>query len=271
MKIKFTKYQGTGNDFILIDDRNKVLKSVNAAQIKGLCDRRFGIGADGLILLQDHDQGDFYMKYFNSDGMESSMCGNGGRCISQFAFDLGLENDLITFFAIDGKHQSKFLKDENGLKIISLQMIPVNRVETKNKDSFVIDTGSPHYVHFMADPIEGIDLNKEARNIRYSNEYKDNGINVNFVNVLSLKEIKIRTYERGVEDETLSCGTGATASALSTAIFNNFPDGVHQVGVHVNGGNLKVKFNYHKNLIQFSDIWLEGPVHKVFDGNIEIG
>ncbi len=270
MNIAFKKYQGTGNDFILIDDRLKTFPASAVKLIERLCDRRFGIGADGLILLQNHPDGDFYMQYYNNDGRQSSMCGNGGRCIAQFAFDLGLVNGSANFYAIDGAHKAESTKAKNGDKLVNLQMIDVGYVEKLKEDVFVLNTGSPHYVHFLANPIDELDLVADARKIRYSEPYKDAGINVNYVNLLNLREIKIRTYERGVEDETYSCGTGATASALAVAVFNNLPGGRHQVQVHVKGGELLVQFNFDKKGDTFSDIWLCGPAKMVFEGNVDI-
>ena len=268
MKIKFAKYQGTGNDFILVDDREKTFPADQVKLIESLCDRRFGVGADGLILLQNHANGDFYMQYFNSDGKESSMCGNGGRCITQFAFDLGLVKEVTTFYAIDGIHQAKSIQDSNANLLVSLQMMNVPKIEQRDGKVFVLNTGSPHFVKFVSEPVSELNLLEEARLIRYNPEFSNSGINVNFVNLVSLKEITIRTYERGVEDETFSCGTGATASALSTAVFNNLHSGVHQVKVKVNGGDLVVRFTFQKDNCSFSDIWLEGPARMVYEGAI---
>ncbi|MDP1725720.1 MAG: diaminopimelate epimerase [Bacteroidota bacterium] len=270
MNITFRKYQGTGNDFIIIDDRNNNFPQENRSLIETLCNRRFGIGADGLILLQNHADGDFYMQYFNSDGNESSMCGNGGRCIAQFAFDQGIAKNTTTFYAVDGIHTAKSTNGTNNEKIINLQMCDVGDIEIAEESICILNTGSPHYVSFKTEPVDTIDLVNQARLIRYNDEYKEKGINVNFVNLKGLKSIAVRTYERGVEDETFSCGTGATASALATAIFNNLPGGMHQINVNVKGGDLKVQFNFEKNPARFTNVWLQGPAVLVFQGSLNI-
>lgn len=270
MNIIFHKYQGTGNDFIIIDDRKRLFPQENKSLIEKLCNRRFGIGADGLILLQNHPEADFYMQYFNSDGNESSMCGNGGRCITQFAFDLGLVKNSAKFYAVDGIHIAENVRVANNANHVNLQMIDVSNVVSIDESSFTLNTGSPHFVSFSDEPVDTIDLLREARLIRYNDEFKKEGINVNFVNPAGLKSISVRTYERGVEDETFSCGTGATASALVTAIFNNLPGGTHQIDVKVKGGELRVMFHFDKNPARFSNVWLQGPAEKVFEGSLKI-
>lgn len=266
--MEFYKYQGTGNDFIMVDDRNKTFNTANKAHIAALCDRRFGIGADGFILLQQLPDQTFYMQYFNSDGGESSMCGNGGRCFAQFIFDLGLATDEVRFLAIDGWHSANKMKRENEEDWIALQMISVQTVKKINEQTFELNTGSPHYVSFLAEPIADIPLNDWAKNIRYFPPYQEEGINVNYVNMLGLKDLCMRTYERGVEDETYSCGTGATAAALSAAVFAQLPAGKHITKVAVSGGNLAIQFFMLPNNQGFSDIWLMGPAKQVFKGII---
>jgi diaminopimelate epimerase len=254
----FNKYQGTGNDFIIIDNRKDVIDPENSGLINKLCDRRFGIGADGLILISDNENYDFEMKYFNSDGFESTMCGNGGRCSSDFAIKHGIAGNTLTFRAIDGKHKAL---SENG--IIRLQMNDI-KDPVKIKENYFINTGSPHYIVFQKD-IDKIDVNSEGKNIRWSDEFAPEGTNVNFVEV-SDKGIYVRTFERGVEEETLSCGTGVTASAIASVLSGqivNVP-----VRVRTRGGNLEVSFNYGGGNI--SDIWLSGPATFVFEGNIDI-
>ena len=266
--IKFYKYQGTGNDFVMIDDRNRSFPANDVAFINHLCDRKFGIGADGLILLQLTEAGDFYMQYFNSDGNESSMCGNGGRCFAQFIYDLGLVQTEIKFLAIDGWHIATKKTIENHKEVIALKMMDVPRIKQLGETIFELNTGSPHYVSFRSEPIREMNLVEEAEAIRYNDTYKEKGINVNYLQMLGLKDLLLRTYERGVEDETLSCGTGATAAALSSAVLNELPAGRHQVKVEVMGGNLEVSFFYVANENRFDDIWLIGPAKQVFHGEV---
>ncbi len=266
--MKFYKYQGTGNDFVMVDDRLGIFPKTDIAQIAFLCDRRFGIGADGLILLQTHSSGHFYMQYFNSDGRESSMCGNGGRCFAKFIFDLGLARTEILFEAIDGWHQAKYSDAEDLGSDIALQMIPVHTVKQIEQNCFELNTGSPHYVCMEEKPIHDLAITDAAHAIRYNATYKTEGINVNFLNLLGLKSLDIRTYERGVEDETLSCGTGATASAMALAIYNGLPAGKHLIQVKVKGGDLKVQFHFTPQVPSFEDVWLIGPAKQVFAGEI---
>lgn len=262
--VKFYKYQGTGNDFIMADDRLGDFPFKTVEQIAFLCHRRFGIGADGLILLQEND-GLPYMQYFNSDGRESSMCGNGGRCFAKFMYNLGLVDEELVFNAIDGKHLAEIEKVKN---TVALKMIDVPKLDELGKGVFELNTGSPHYVKFQDKLLSETDLITEAKAIRYNKTYASKGINVNFVNILGLKELEIRTYERGVEDETLSCGTGATAVALAAAKFIGLPEGLNHLKVKVAGGNLELKFHYHARTQSFSNIWLIGPAQKVFEGQI---
>ncbi|MDZ4666565.1 MAG: diaminopimelate epimerase [bacterium] len=270
--ISFYKYQGTGNDFVMVDNRQGLFPCNDIALINSLCDRRFGIGADGLILLQLTEKGGFYMKYFNSDGRESSMCGNGGRCFARFIFDLNLAKEKVEFSAIDGLHQAEISMNLEGTASdwISLQMISVVGYKQLNDYAFEVNTGSPHFVQFRSEPIAEMDLVQTAKTVRYSPEYEKQGINVNYVNLKALKVIDMRTYERGVEDETLSCGTGATAAAISTALFNGLPAGSHQVKVAVKGGELAVKFFYNQAESAFEQVWLMGPAKRVFMGEISL-
>ncbi len=268
--ITFYKYQGTGNDFVMIDDRERLFPANDVALVERLCDRRFGIGADGLILLQKNKDGTFYMQYFNSDGKESSMCGNGGRCFARFIFDLKLAENKVGFFAIDGWHEAEISEAGINSNWISLQMINVVNYKQLQEHVFELNTGSPHYVQFRSEPIYDMDLVNEAKQIRYNEVYQAQGINVNYVNLKALKVIDMRTYERGVEDETLSCGTGATAAAISTALLNNLPAGTHQVKVSVKGGELAVQFFYKPSQEAFEDVWLMGPAEYVFTGEISV-
>ncbi len=258
--ITFYKYQGTGNDFIMIDNRDKKF-SPDFRTIKKLCDRRFGIGADGLILLENVKGYDFSMVYFNSDGNESTMCGNGGRCIVAFASFLGVIRNSTKFIAIDGEHQASIF--ENG--IVSLKMKDVSEIE-KSANDFILDTGSPHFIRFV-DNVSDVDIFTEGRKIRRSERFAANGINVNFVELRN-GILNVRTYERGVEDETLSCGTGVTASALAVASAG-LVNGKEECSITVPGGSLKVKYKLHKEN-SYTDVWLEGPAQFVFNGEIEI-
>lgn len=259
MKIHFSKYQGTGNDFVLIDNRNQEI-ILSTEQIKFLCDRRFGIGADGLMLLEPEAGFDFKMVYYNSDGNQSSMCGNGGRCISAFAKRLGLVDNKTKFLAIDGAHESIFVDD-----IIKLHMNDVSGIEKIDTD-FYLNTGSPHYVRIVSD-LDSFNVVEEGKKIRYNERFKEKGTNVNFIEKKDNK-LHVRTYERGVEDETYSCGTGVTASALISSALNMFETKNH-CEIITPGGNLSV---YFKKLSEqsYADIWLEGPAEFVFEGTIVI-
>jgi diaminopimelate epimerase len=260
MKLPFYKYQGTGNDFIMIDNRSLKLPRVNTAMVKQLCDRRFGIGADGLIYLQEKEGYDFEMVYFNSDGRESTMCGNGGRCIIQFAHDLGLGGDEFFFLAVDGPHRGRILPGGK----VSLQMQDVNATFKLGED-YILDTGSPHIVHFVKN-IREYPVVPEGRSIRYSDKHRADGINVNFAEEVSKGMIFVRTYERGVEDETLSCGTGVVASAIAYYFHNNYKPS--DIAIQTPGGELNVKFNIRD--MHFTDIWLTGPAERVFNGHTTI-
>jgi len=264
LRLKFYKYQGTGNDFIIIDDRKAVFPEGDQKLIEKFCNRRFGIGADGLILLQNNNDFDFYMKYFNSDGRESSMCGNGGRCIAQFAFDLKIVEAKTSFLAIDGPHKVEFLANE----IVSLQMQNVFSIERRASNIFVLNTGSPHYIIFVGNDLQELNLIAEAHKIRYSKEFDKEGININFVQAKTEDSILIRTYERGVEAETLSCGTGSTAAALAFSVFSNSNNFSQNIEVITMGGPLNVTFEKDKN--GFNNIYLNGPAIKVFEGDFEI-
>ena len=271
MKIHFYKYQGTGNDFIMIDNRDGFLTpdNFNSRNIIELCDRRFGIGADGLIIIQ-HPSGsfgegvDFRMRYFNSDGSEGAMCGNGGRCAVAFAYHCGAVKKGATntkFTAVDGMHEA-FISDGEEF-IVKLKMIDVDEIR-KHNDYFYLDTGAPHYVRFVPN-VDDFDVFTEGRKIRYADEFQPKGTNANFVEVLP-DGIKVRTYERGVEDETYSCGTGSVASALCAFLEGELTT-VDSCKVKVLGGNLKIEFEQTaKN--QFKNIWLEGPASYVFEGDL---
>ncbi|NAW50986.1 diaminopimelate epimerase [Elizabethkingia argentiflava] len=254
--MEFYKYQGTGNDFVMIDNRDFRFPK-RTALIKHLCDRRFGIGADGLILLENDDAYDFRMVYYNADGKESSMCGNGGRCIVAFAHFLGIFTEQTRFIAIDGPHEAQISRE-----LVKLKMMDVNLLHNFQKYT-VVNTGSPHYVEFV-DNVQDMDVYTEGKSIRYNEIFQQEGINVNFATPLSDDMLFVRTYERGVEDETYSCGTGATACALA------FMQNHHQTSINIKvlGGALKVYTV--KTGKGFHNVWLEGPAQQVFKGHIAI-
>jgi diaminopimelate epimerase len=261
--LKFNKYQGAGNDFILIDNRENVVNELSTATVAQLCDRRFGIGGDGLMLLENLDGYDFKMVYYNADGNEGSMCGNGGRCIVAFAKHLGIITDTTKFLATDGEHYAKISEEGNW---VSLQMIDVANVN-RDGDAYVLNTGSPHFVKLTSD-LEVKDVYNEGYAIRNNATYKTEGINVNFVEKQQEGNgYFVRTFERGVENETYACGTGVTAVALAMAKHN------HQFGtistpVKVLGGNLNIRFDYDGE--KFSNIFLEGPAELVYQGEITL-
>lgn len=251
MKIKFSKYHGTGNDFIMIDNLEGQYTSLSIDKIAQMCDRKFGIGADGLILINHSDQFDFYVDYYNADGTQS-FCGNGARCSVRFARDLGVISKDATFGAIDGKHYAQIESD-----IVTLDMNDVIELDQIGEDYFM-DTGSPHYMHLQ----KGEDVVTYGRSIRYSDRFKDKGVNVNLIERKEGNKISVQTYERGVEDETLSCGTGVTACALLIQYLN---DNDAPVSIETKGGELKVYSSGYKDG-RFSDVKLQGPTCFVFKG-----
>ncbi len=265
MKIRFFKFHGNGNDFIIIDNqKGDVVLTEN--QIQNLCHRRFGIGADGLMFLNKSDNYDFTMVYFNSDGKIGSMCGNGGRCIAAFASLSGIVNDELIFDAVDGIHHAKIISrhPEKNNWHVRLSMMNVTDVE-KNPGYYFLDTGSPHYVEFV-DSLAELDVVTEGRKTRYSEKFVPGGTNVNFVEK-DTNRIFVRTYERGVEDETLSCGTGVTASAIAYYLES----GVNPVNVHTIGGDFTVSFITNKTSPHsFENIWLQGPAQLVYSGEIDL-
>ena len=258
MNIKFSKYQGAGNDFILIDHRENELKNIDKKIVAQLCDRRFGIGADGLMFLTKHKDYDFEMVYYNADGNIGSMCGNGGRCIVAFAKSLGIINFETNFLAVDGPHYAKISVEGNW---VELQMIDVDTIN-KDGNAFVLNTGSPHYVA-QIENLDSFDVYEKGKEIRNNDTYKTEGINVNFV---ERKEdhLFIRTFERGVEDETFACGTGATAVAMAMA--QQVEPGYIETPIKALGGKLQVNFNYDGT--KFTNVFLCGPAEKVFEGEI---
>lgn len=258
MTYTFYKYQGTGNDFVMIDNRQDEINKNDTKLINFLCDRRFGIGADGLILLENHDELDFKMVYFNADGNESSMCGNGGRCLVAFAKFLEIIDSKTTFEAIDGIHHAIIDGD-----IVKLQMQNVDSVEKFDSHVF-LDTGSPHHVQFESDLVN-FDIKNKGAKIRYGEPYNEAGSNVNFVKKINDDEFAVRTYERGVEDETLSCGTGVTAVALAMNYLGETEKNL--ITLKTEGGNLQVSFD--KDDDSYKNVWLIGPAKRVFKGTIE--
>ncbi|MFT6851119.1 MAG: diaminopimelate epimerase [Sphingobacteriales bacterium] len=261
MKSNFYKYQGTGNDFIIFDDRDNTLDTMDPSFFERICDRKFGIGADGVMQLKKHPDFDFEMVYRNSDGKIGSMCGNGGRCIIAFAHAIGIKKELYYFLAPDGEHHGKLTK--NGTAI---SMGDVQDIENIGSD-FILDTGSPHYIKFVQEPSQ-VNIIEDAHAIRYGDRFNLRGVNVNFVKQISPEELVIRTYERGVEDETLSCGTGVTAAAIASLVKSD-KQGQKEVKIQTSGGDLSVRIN-RKSEKSFVDIWLEGPATFVFQGSLEI-
>lgn len=260
MQIKFYKYQGTGNDFVMLDNREDFFPKDNIQLIEKLCDRRFGIGADGLILLENDADSDFRMVYYNSDGNESSMCGNGGRCLVAFAKRVNVINNKATFIATDGLHHATILDNE----MVSLQMKDVEEVKIDPEYVF-LNTGSPHHVTLVND-LDVYDVKEHGATIRYSDLYGRVGANVNFVSQITENRFQLRTYERGVEDETLSCGTGATATAIAMNVIGKTSSTA--IDLDVEGGKLKVSFEKKGN--HYVNVFLEGPATFVFEGTIQI-
>lgn len=259
MKIEFYKYQGTGNDFVMIDNRSTNFQK-SKKTIEQLCDRRFGIGADGLILLENDTDTDFRMVYYNSDGNQSSMCGNGGRCLVAFAKKLRIIANTATFVAADGLHHATI--DENDL--VSLQMKDVTAIKIAENYMF-LDSGSPHHI-LMVDDLKGLNVQTMGAEIRYSELYGAEGSNVNFVHQIAENEFAIRTYERGVENETLSCGTGATAVAIAMHATNR--TNANTILIQVEGGKLAVSFDVNNQ--KYHSVFLKGPATFVFKGTIDL-
>ena len=256
MIIEFYKYHGTGNDFVLIDNRSLFFDKNNIELISKICSRHTGVGADGLILLENDNHYDFKMIYFNSDGKQTSMCGNGGRCVISFAKKLNIIDDNVTFLAIDGLHEG-IIKDD----IIKIKMIKVSNIDEVH-NGCLLDTGSPHFVKFCTS-VNNINVFQSGRELRNNKEISEDGVNINFTEIIDNSSIKVRTYERGVENETLSCGTGVIASALS-AHSKGLVDS-NRIKISTLGGELFVSFDF-KNV--YDNIWLEGPATEVFKGQI---
>lgn len=258
MTVAFSKYQGTGNDFIMLDNTTAAYDNLSISDIQGLCARKFGIGADGLILIEKHPNYDFEMRYYNADGSQS-FCGNGARCAVAFAAKLGLLQRAQTLFlAIDGPHEAWLCEAE-----VKLKMSDVRPIE-KRETAFEVHTGSPHFV--LIDANHSHDHVVEiGRSIRYSAAYKKEGINVNLLQFME-DGIQVATYERGVEDETLSCGTGVTAAALVYAQLNQLTQG--KVQVRTKGGQLMVEWQGQPDL-SYTAVYLTGPATQVYTGIYE--
>ncbi len=258
MKIEFTKYQGAGNDFILIDNQTLSFPTKGRTSlIQAMCSRKFGIGSDGLILIQKHHTADFYMEFYNPDGSQS-FCGNGSRCAVIFAKELGLSKDNGHFLSRNGKSDYRILDS----KTVKLKMFDVKNIETGN-DYYFMDTGSPHYILF-SEAVSQIDIVPEAHKIRYNNRFKEVGTNVNYVEQIA-NGIKVRTYERGVEAETLACGTGVTACAIAQYLHSKQAQQSFEMNIKTKGGDLSVSFR--NNDKKFTDIYLTGPATFVFKGS----
>ena len=259
MKLVFYKYQGTGNDFIIIDNRENKFSKENSELINKLCDRKFGIGADGLMLLENSTKSDFKMIYYNANGSLGSMCGNGGRCIVAFAHQLKIIENKTTFEALKKLYHATIEKN-----MVSLVMNDVNQIEIY-KNHLFLDTGSPHHIVFE-DDIDKLNVKDKGRKIRIGSPYFEEGTNVNFVEQVNKNTFKVRTYERGVEDETLSCGTGVTAVAIASHQLKKSKNNL--IKLQTLGGDLEVSFetenNYYKNIV------LKGEATLVFKGEINI-
>ncbi|MDX2285564.1 MAG: diaminopimelate epimerase [Bacteroidia bacterium] len=262
MDLYFSKYQGTGNDFILLDGRAGVDARWTAPeQVALLCDRRFGIGADGLICLLPSQEADFRMQYFNSDGHESTMCGNGGRCLAAFAAAIGAAGAAGRFLAVDGPHAYRILP--GGL--VELEMIRPYGYRVLGEDRVFLHTGSPHYVAFLPEGLEQLAVDTEGRRIRYDAAFAPGGLNVNFVQADGPQALRVRTYERGVEAETLSCGTGVTAAAYTWLIRSGLAAGGQgSVQIRTPGGELAVRVSDFG--AETERVLLTGPAERVFDG-----
>ena len=262
MLVHFSKYHGTGNDFIMIDGRELDCSFFDAKVIRTLCDRRIGIGGDGLIILEDSKPYDFTMRYFNSDGREGTMCGNGGRCITAYALRLGIIKTYTTFEGVDGTHEASILSNGE----IRLKLADVGGIETL-EDGYLLNTGSPHFVHFVKN-LEQLEVEREGAEISHQERFGKGGVNVNFVELgPAADEIAVRTFERGVEGETWSCGTGVTAAAITTC-FKSGSDKSSYL-LKTRGGELNVSFKSGADQ-RVTEIYLSGPTSHVYDGTIDI-
>lgn len=262
MKIRFYKYHGTGNDFIMIDGiEDPEIPQLSNENVRQLCDRRFGIGADGLIVLRPSEKADFYMEYFNADGQISSLCGNGSRCAVQLAKSKDYGDEDISFMASDGLHKARIEDGVTGIEMFS------STIKQLSARSFLLDTGSPHYVKYV-NRLDDVDVHDDGKAIRYSDDYIEEGVNVNFVEKIDSKSISVATYERGVEGETYSCGTGVTAAAIVHLMEEHPIGGKHTIQVVTKGGSLSVDISLSTRGIE--EIWLNGPAEHVYNGEVYI-
>ena len=280
MKIPFFKYHGAGNDFVMIDNRSLQLPLFEPFVYQSWCNRKMGVGADGVILLDYHLNSDFKMLYINANGVEGSMCGNGGRCIVAFAQFLGIIDKETEFMAYDGLHKAKIEEKTvappiegigNLVNWVALEMGDVDQIAVDKDQSadYVLDTGSPHYVQFV-ESIEKVDVLGEGKKIRYNDHYKEKGVNVNFVEITENQTLNICTYERGVEAVTLACGTGATAAAMAYLKEKETPDGKYTIQLKTEGGPLEVSLT-KKAADAYHNVWLKGPAVQVYSGELSIG
>jgi diaminopimelate epimerase len=256
MEISFYKYQGTGNDFVMIDNRTNFFPKQNTDIISSLCDRHFGVGSDGVILIEEDEELDFKMVYFNADGSQT-FCGNGGRCAVAFAKKLGMISSTTNFRAVDGTHYAKIEND-----FISLRMIDVNQIEVSDSSVYTF-TGTQHHVQ-LVDDLTNFPVFEKGKNIRYS--YADPGANVNFVEQINEDTFRVRTYEKGVENETLACGTGVTAVAV--AMHKTGKTKATTIHLPVEGGELQVTFTPSKD--GYQEVFLKGSAKFVFEGKVNI-
>lgn len=278
MTIHAYKYQGAGNDFVILDNRTGQFNNISPKLVNRLCDRRFGVGADGLMLLGKSNKYDFSMRYFNADGPEGTMCGNGGRCLVAFALKMGFNE--FEFDAIDGTHNAQIIESKGDEVIVRLKMIDISNCSKFNPstgekpDAYFLNTGSPHYVEFVED-INNYDVATKGKYWRYHPDFAK-GTNVNFVQIMSTSnghgDLSVRTYERGVEAETFACGTGVTASAIATFVktIGCNRDEAAEYAIKALGGKLSVSFNYNKETNSFSNVYLTGPATFVFETDIEL-
>ncbi len=269
--MEWFKYHGAGNDFLVADARN-CTSDLSEEQVRRLCDRHCGIGADGIMLLKNSDKGDFGMVYYNSDGSGGMMCGNGGRCIVAFAADRGIGH--FRFEAPDGMHEAELLSSEGNVKVVRLKMKDVGGVQQLSPDAFFLDTGTRHYVRFVQD-LALFDVVAEGRRVRQDARFAPQGANANFVENKG-GVLWVRTYEKGVEDETLACGTGVVASAIAAYLHGEredySEDGCVSYRLQARISPLTVDFvpSGHGGNFAAREVWLTGPAEYVCSVEIDL-